>query len=84
MFKPYNNQVLIEPIIQTSMLSETKPPEMGTVVTVGNKVSFVKKGDTIYFRSWGMSETPEIGGKKYTLVECTPEFVLGKENARKK
>lgn len=86
MFKPYHNKIQIEPIKKDTMLmTEQKDyQEMGRVIAVGENVRFVKKGDLLYFTSWGVDKTPEIDGKSYYVVEDSSAFILGKEDARKK
>jgi co-chaperonin GroES (HSP10) len=84
-FQPYDTKIQIELLRDDALLSsETQFQEAGKVIAVGDKVKFVKPGDILYFASWGLSKTPEIDGKVYRVVEECSDFILGKENGRKK
>lgn len=82
MFTPYYDKIQIEPIKQDLMLvsEQNQYHEMGKVVSVGSKVKFVKKGDIVYFDSWGCKKTPEEDGKSYYVISCSDTFILGKKN----
>lgn len=82
MFTPYPDKIQIEPIKQDTMLltEGNQFQEMGKVIAVGSLVKFVKKGDILYFSSWGVSKTPEINGKQYYVVSESSDFILGKES----
>jgi len=86
MFRPYYDKIQIEPIkVDAMLVSDTNQfQEMGKVIAVGEMVEFVKKGDIVYFSSWGASKTPEIDGKQYFVVADSSDFILGKEDGRKK
>jgi len=84
MFTPFPDRILIEPFKQESMLMSEQNIESGKVIEVGSKVKFVKKGDTIYFTSWGLDKTPEVDGVRYYVVQENSDFILGKINGQKK
>ncbi len=83
-FECYPHKICVEPLKEKSFFeSEGGLQEMGKVVSVGKGVTFVKKGDTLFFSSWGCDKTPEVDGKVYYIVSDTAEFILGKINAKK-
>ena len=81
MLKPYYDKICIEPIKQETMLQADTNQfiEAGKVISIGRDVKFVKKGDLVYFSSWGVSKTPELDGKQYYVVSEHSDFILGKE-----
>lgn len=85
-FIPYHDKIVIEPVVQDTFLVSEKSPkrEMGKVIAVGNKVKFVKTGDTLFFNPWGYFETGEVDGVKYCVIPENSEFILGKFNGYKK
>ena len=86
MFIPYSDKIQIEPIKQDAILVSdgNQFQEMGKVIAIGSKVKFVKRGDIVYFSSWGVSKTPEIDGVVYYVVPESSDFILGKQNGSKK
>jgi co-chaperonin GroES (HSP10) len=82
MFIPYLTKIQVEPVKKDTMLMSDQKDyqEMGKVIAVGSKVKFVKKGDLLYFTSWGVDKTPEVDGKSYYVVEESSAFILGKES----
>ena len=84
MFQPFYDRILIEPTKHESMLISEQNIESGTVIATGGKVSFVKKGDTVYFAPWGLDKTPEVDGVRYYVVQENSDFILGKINGQKK
>lgn len=78
-FIPYPNKIWFEPQIkETVLLSEEKQVvEIGKVLGVGEGVTFVKEGDTIFFLHYGVECTPEVEGKRYWTVRDCPEFIMG-------
>lgn len=88
-FIPYNDKVQIKPqkseIYATT--EDTQYLEIGEVIAVGDEVTFLKVGDTVYFDAWGMLKTPEIEGQEqFFVVPEKSQFILGKvsKNGRKK
>lgn len=78
-FVPFPNKIVVEPIkAETFLQVENNYEEMGKVISVGKGVTFVKPGDTIFFRAFGCDKTPEVDGKVYYVVEVSPQFILGK------
>lgn len=77
-FIPHPNRVLVKPLEDEGILSETKK-EIGKVLAVGKDCKFLKMGDTVYFDSWGIGKTEIDGSDCYILLE-TKEFILGKTN----
>lgn len=84
-FIPFAGKIVIEPIKQDNMLvaEGNQFQEMGKVLAVGVGVKFVKKGDIVYFDSWGCSKTAEEDGTSYYIVPCNDKFILGKKNGPK-
>lgn len=82
MFIPYPDKILIEPIKEESLLvaDSQSLQEKGVVIEVGSAVKFVKKGDIVYFDSWGCSKSKGEGDTIYYTVPCNEKFILGKEN----
>lgn len=80
-FKPYYDKIEVKPLKKELMLTtpDQNLEEMGEVITVGERVLFVKPGDIVYFNAWGCSKTPEIDGEQHYLVPDHSDFILGKE-----
>lgn len=80
-FIPYFNKVYIKPFEEEGMLRAEGDAflEKGTVLAVGRDCKFLKKGDTVFFSSWGCDKTPpdEDGNVYYVLAEQA-QFILGK------
>lgn len=79
-FIPGRHRVLIEPINTQGVIqtNEKYLEEAGIVKKVGDEVSFVKEGDTLFFLAHGCDKTANIDGKEYYVVDMAPEFILGK------
>lgn len=79
-FIPYADKVVIKPIKREEVIptADAKFEEMGEVLAVGADVTFVKVGDTVFFRPFGYTKTPEVDGERHYVVTIAPEFILGK------
>lgn len=78
-FIPYRDKIEIKPLEKEEPFSydEKKYHEAGTVVAVGEDVTDVKVGDTIFFLGYGCWETIEFEGEKHWVVPQRTEFILG-------
>jgi len=83
-FIPYDDRIVVEPIKRESMLVSDEKIESGKVISVGKKVKFVKKGDTLFFTAWAWNETPEVDGVRYYVVQESDGLILGKINGQTK
>lgn len=83
-FIPYKNKILIKPIEKKDIIpdaDEVKFYEKGEVLAVGEEVTWLKIGDTVFFVSHGCWSTPEDeDGIKHFVVTDHPSFILGKYN----
>jgi co-chaperonin GroES (HSP10) len=79
-FIPFPDKIEIRPIKKEGVLVTEDPNllEMGEVVAVGEKVTFAKPGDILFFVRHGMWVTAEVNGEKHYLVSEAEEFILGK------
>lgn len=83
-FIPYYDKVIIEPLTKGGIIRTGEAEslqEKGRVIAVGDKVSFLKVGNIVYFDSYGCSKTPadSEGKEYYVLFESSP-VIFGKEN----
>ncbi len=76
-FKPYYDKIEIKPLKREGVIMSdgNNLIEAGEVISIGDKVTFVKVGDTVYFDSWGCSKTPN---DNYVVSERS-EMILGKD-----
>lgn len=78
-FVPFPTKILITPSEQLDAFgNSTGLIEKGIVEEIGKEVKFLKKGDTVYFNSFGCDKTPEEDGKSFYVVEESSPFILGK------
>lgn len=79
-FIPYPGKIHFLPIKQESIIASDKDTlvEAGKVISVGEGVTFVKPGDTVFFLVYGAEETPEMDGEKFWTVADDPRFMMGK------
>lgn len=84
-FIPYGDKIVVEPTTVKPFLQSDQQTyeEVGIVKAIGNKVKFVKVGDTLFFASWGVLKTSEVDGDVYYVVPESSEFILGKFNGTK-
>lgn len=79
-FTPFYGKIQIEPFVVDGILIPEDgqlKKEMGEVISVGKGVTFVKKGDTLVFASWG-AEKVDQEDKTYWVVKEDSLFILGK------
>lgn len=85
-FVPFYDKVVIRPMTRKGPIDtgETKFEEMGEVLAVGESVTFLEVGDTVFFRPFGYAKTAKISsqpgdsGEPVYVVQVGPEFILGK------
>jgi len=78
-FIPYEKKITFEPIKKDSIFSEDSDNiEAGRVLSVGENVTFVKKGDIFFFLAYGAEETPDYEGEKYWTILDDKRFIMGK------
>ena len=77
-FKPFGNNILINPKDKGKIIGETATKYLyGEVLDVGEDVKHIKKGDTIGFTLWGLTELVEADGTKHYFIIEDPQFILG-------
>lgn len=80
-FTVYPGKILVSRIEadpDAMLREERRFEEMGLVEDVGKGVTFVKKGDIVFYVEWAELKTPEINGKNYVVVPCDDESIIGK------
>lgn len=79
-FTCYHDKIEIKPNKKEGIIlsQEEGFVESGEVLQVGSAVEWIKKGDTIFFESWGCTKTPEVDGVTHYLVSYKPDVILGK------
>lgn len=82
-FIPFRDKIEVRPFKQESIIlnQEESLIEAGEVIAVGEDVTFVKPGDTLYFDSWGCSKTPAENGEHHYVVPEKSEIILGKRES---
>lgn len=83
-FIPFYDRVQIRPFKRDSWVPDESLLEKGEVIAVGEKCTFLKKGDTVFFTSWGMDKTPDEDGEPYYVIPEKSEFILGKYHGKKR
>lgn len=83
-FIPFYDKVQIRPFKRDNWVPDESLLEKGEVLAVGDACKFLKKGDTVFFVSWGLDKTPDENGESYYVVPEKSEFILGKYGAGKK
>lgn len=83
-FIPFYDRVQIRPLKSENALLDESLREIGEVIAVGTKCTFLKKGDTVFFTSWGMDKTPDEDGESYYVIPEKSEFILGKYHGKKR
>ena len=77
-FKPFGNNILINPKDKGKIIGETATKYLyGEVLEVGDEVKKIKKGDTIGFTLWGLTELVEDSGVKHYFIQENQDFILG-------
>lgn len=77
-FIPFKNKVEITPIKIDGFLQQESIANCGIVITVGEGVKFCKKGDTVFFRDFGLDKVKDKDEVEHFVVEVSEEFILGK------
>ncbi len=79
-FIPFHDKIEVRPFKQEGIIlsQEESLIEAGEVIAIGETVTFVKPGDTLYFDAWGCSKTPEVDGVRHYVVPEKSELILGK------
>lgn len=77
-FIPFKNKVEISLVKTDGFLGQDNISNCGVVISVGEGVKFCKKGDTIYFREYGLDKVKDKDEVEHFFVEISEEFILGK------
>ncbi len=80
-FKPYKNNIEIEPQSKNKIIGDTAKFYLyGTVLAVGESVNpTIAVGDTIGYTLFGINEIQEASGVKHYFIQDDPDFILGIE-----
>lgn len=77
-YKPYKNNILIEPESKNKIIGDTSKFYLfGKVLDIGSEVKDIKIGDTIGYTLWGLTEIVEADGTKHFFVQDNSDFILG-------
>ena len=81
MWRPYKNNILIEPADKNKVIGDTQTKYLyGKVLAVGSEVKDIKAGDTIGFTQWGTNKIVMADGKEHYFIADNSEFILGIKN----
>lgn len=82
-FIPFYNKIEVKPFKKESVIVQADESliEVGEVVAIGERVTFVKVGDIIYFDSWGCTKTDYNGEVHYVVPEDS-NIILGKDESK--
>lgn len=85
-FIPYEDKAVIEPIHQEGIIitADERFLECGIVIAVGDKVKFLKKGDSVFFDAWGHTKIKDSDGKEFHVISCNEEIIFGKYESKQK
>jgi len=78
MWKPYKQNIAIEPISKNKIIGDTsKFYLIGKVIGVGSEVKDIKVGDKIGYTLWGLTEILDEQGVRHMFIKDDPDFILG-------
>ena len=78
-FTPFPKRIWFEKLTtEKAFSSEGELVEAGKVLGVGEGVTFVKEGDTVYFLAFGVEVAKDMEGNEYNTVLEDNRFIIGK------
>jgi co-chaperonin GroES (HSP10) len=76
---PLGNNILIEPDTENRVLASSPiEKDTGTVVSVGEEVTKLKKGDKIVYMKFGVKRVEVSETEKYLFIAEDSPWLLGK------
>lgn len=78
-FTPFIGRVQFAPMKQETVILNDKDSlvEVGTVIAIGEGVTGIAIGDTIYFLAYGAEEAKDKEGNSYWTVLWDMKYIMG-------
>lgn len=82
MFKPFGNNIHVEPVSRNKIIGEkAKYYLYGKVIAVGEDVKKIRVGDEVGYVLWGLKEIEFADGTKQYFMQEHTDFILGVKHA---